>query len=146
MSTAADQPWVRPGNESHQPLGSDPTGEEGEGAWVRHGYRARSATTQGVCLAGEPTAVQLCKQQDLKSVDYLIFSFCHSFLPFVFWSRWPCAASPQREWDQVRRWPRGTQQRKCWKSWDIKCLSLSFPNQLLKQMKKYCSVIIKKAK
>lgn len=51
--TAADQPRVRSGYESYQSPGSDPAGQEGEGAGVQHGDREGSATTQRVRHAGE---------------------------------------------------------------------------------------------
>lgn len=56
MPTAADQPRIWAGHEPHQSPGSDPTGQEGEGAGVQHGNRARLATAQGVCHAGESAA------------------------------------------------------------------------------------------
>lgn len=55
-STAADQPRIWPGHESHQPSGSDPAGQEGEGARVQHGDREGSAPAQRVRHAGNMAA------------------------------------------------------------------------------------------
>lgn len=42
--------WSR--NESHQPSGSDPTGQKGEGARVCSSFRERNASPSRVCYAG----------------------------------------------------------------------------------------------
>lgn len=51
--TAPDEPRVRPGDESHQPTGADPAGQEGEGAGVQHGDGEGAAPPTGVRHAGK---------------------------------------------------------------------------------------------
>lgn len=57
--TAPDEPRIRPGDESHQPTGADPAGQEGEGAGVQHGDGAWSTPPTGVRHAGQEALCRL---------------------------------------------------------------------------------------
>lgn len=127
--TAPNQPRVRPGNESHQPTGADPAGQEGEGTRVHHGNRERSASAQRVRHAGNWTST-------ISPSPWQQTPLLHQRMTHAVPHRWRWAASLRRGWDRVRRWPRGMQQRRCWISWDTKCLSLSLRNRHSKLMKR----------